>query len=85
MMLRQGPGMEWLFPYQDVPVISHQMVQPRRGLQTGPLFVGGSLHPVRGQNGASCDANGGGTYPAQDSIASANAAVARDIVSRADW
>ena len=26
-----------------------------------------------------------GTYPAQDSIASANAAVARDIVSSADW
>lgn len=25
------------------------------------------------------------TYPAQDSIASANAAVARDIVSSADW
>ena len=25
------------------------------------------------------------TYPAQDSIESANAAVARDIVSSADW
>ena len=25
------------------------------------------------------------TYPAQDSIASANAAVARDIVRSADW
>ena len=31
------------------------------------------------------DTNGGRAYPAQDSIASANAAVARDIVSRADW
>ena len=27
-------------------MISHQMVQPRGGLQTGPLFVRGTLHSL---------------------------------------